>query len=414
MNKNMFILSRKKDYFIILISVTIIFRLFISLLPSFELDESAYRIWSQRLVNIGFSNFYSREVFTNNPLGGLYAFWFMGIIKQNLFPSIDFLSHDFDFLLKIPANIADIFSGFLIYKIIKKRINERWAIIGFLLYVFNPAIFFNSSVWGQYDGLSTVFLILGTYLLLTKRLPSLSVISFTISWAIKPQTIAFLPIVILFFLHSYPFGKNIRFLIISFITALIVYVPFFPSNPLSGIIYVNFGSANLFNCTSCFAFNFWGIFGNWQDDRISFLHMPLIYWGVLLYLLTLLIIAFRKNISKFYTEPTFYLLATIFITGFFTFLTRMHERYIFSALPFLLLSFILLRSKILGLMFFLISFLNFINLYLPYAYYNKYLNLNSTLTYFLLNNFKLFSLAFTFCFLVLLYFYRKLKFKKYD
>lgn len=398
----------------ILVTISILFRLSFMTLPSFELDESAYRIWTQRLVSLGFSNFYSKDMFTNNPLGGLYAFWFMGLLKQILFPGIDFLSKNFDIFLKIPANVADIFSGFLIYKIIRKRINERWAIIGFLLFVFNPAIFFNSSVWGQYDGLSTVFLILGTYLLLTKEVPSLSVISFTISWAIKPQTIAFLPVVILFFLHSYSVRKNIHFLTLSFITALIIYFPFFPSNPLYGIFYVNFGSANLFNCTTCFAFNFWGIFGNWQDDRISFFYMPLIHWGILLYFLTLLIIIFRKNISKFYREPIFYLLATIYITGFFTFLTRMHERYIFSAIPFLLISFILLRSKMLGVMFFMISLLSFINLYLPYAYYNKYLNLNSTLTDFLLNNFKAFSLAFTFCFLVLLYFYHKLKITKYD
>lgn len=400
------ILKSFKINIYLLLLIAIFFRIELSLLPPFEYDQSLYRFWTKRLVELGPSNFYSDEVFTNNPLGFLYSFWIIGLLKKIFFTNIDFFSSEFDLLLKLPANIADILSGLIIFSIIKKSTGQKRALLGFGLYVFNPAIFFNSSIWGQNDGFATLFLLLAGYSILIRKLPELSSSFFALAWIVKPQTLAFTPLFSLIIVKLYPavrwFASSLFFLI----TALIVYLPFFPNNPLAGLFYVNINSSQLFNCTSCFAFNFWGMFGNWNNDLNQFLGIPLVIWGVILLSIFLLPFLFLKHSSL--KQPYAYLTIAISIMAFFTLLTRMHERYIFSILPFLLLASLLLKSRTLIFFYILISFLSLINLYLPYAYYNQHLKLPSYLTNLLLSNFQLLSAIVVLTFLLLYMYYFKI------
>lgn len=384
--------------------LAIILRLSLSTLPSFEYDMSAYRSWTQRLVEQGPANFYSSEVFTNNPLGYLYMFWVIGLIKNLFFQNINYLSHSFDFFLKLPANFADILSGFLIYKVIRKRLNNHWAIAGSALYIFNPAIFFNSSIWGQYDSFASLFLLLSTYSIIIKQNPEISLSLLAIAWTVKPQALALTPVFILLILRNYPPLRWLTSAIFLFITTITLYLPFFPNNPLGGLIYVNSNSAQLFNCTTCYAFNFWGIFGNWKDDSQLFFGIPVLIWGIILLLVSFIIIFFSKPLSVRLKPPHFYLTAAVSTMAFFTLLTRMHERYLFPLFSFLLLAAILLRSKILIGFYIFISIVHLLNLYLPYAYYN---NFPSRLLDILLPNFSLFSLISFLSFLLLIVYFIK-------
>lgn len=60
-------------------------RLLLSTLPPFEIDQIGWRAWSMRMVEVGPANFYSKEVFTDNPPGFLYVFWLVGSIKNLMF-----------------------------------------------------------------------------------------------------------------------------------------------------------------------------------------------------------------------------------------------------------------------------------------------------------------------------------------
>lgn len=390
------ILITKINLYILLI-VVLFFRLSLSLLPAFEPDQSAYRFWSKRLVEEGPVKFYSNDIFTNNPLGYLYIFWLVG-----------YFSSESDLLLKLPANIADILSGLIIFSIIKKRLNEKWALLGFSLFVFNPAIFFNSSIWGQYDGFATPFVLLSSYFIIIRKLPEVSSSFFALAWTVKPQALVLAPLLILNILRFYSAWRWLSSFVIFLVTALIIYLPFFPTNPLQGLFYVNINSAQLFNCTSCFAFNFWGIFGNWHNDLNQLLSLPLVIWGMIILAIFLLPFLFLK--SLIFKSPYVYLTAAVSIMAFFTFLTRMHERYLFYIFPFLLLAALLLKSRVLIFFYLLISLLSTLNLYLPYAYYNKHLNLPSSLTKLLLSNFEILSLIMVLTFLSLyLYYFKVIK-----
>lgn len=390
-----------------LIIIALVIRIMISTLPSFEYDESAYRFWSQRLVELGPAHFYSAQVFTNNPLGGLYAFWITGLVKNAFIPHLSFFSREYDILLKLPANIADIITGFIIYLLVKRKVSERWAIIGFLMYVFNPALMFNSSIWGQYDGLSTLFLLIATYTILITKIPELSALAFATAWAIKPQTIFFAPLLmILIFLTKKPI-RWITCILTFLITLSIIYLPFFPANPISGIIYVNKGSASLFNCTTCFTLNFWGIFGNWQNDMQIFIGIPLVVWGIILLLIPTIGILFLKPFSFKFKPPYFYFTTAIFIAASVMLLTRMHERYLFPFFPFLLLAAITLKSRILIYFYILMSALHLLNLYIPYTYYNNLSKIMSLPVNNLVENFNYLSLMSFLSFVLLFIYYLK-------
>lgn len=411
-------ISTKTDLILLLIIlIAILSRLGLSLLPAFEIDQSAYRYFSAKLTNVSIEKFYSPKDTNLNSLGYFYPLWVIGLIKNNFFPDINFFSRGYDVLLRIPANLTDITTGLLIYFLVKKRLSKNWGTLGFLMYVFNPAIFFNSSIWGQYDSISTFFLLLALCAIMKKN-TLLMASFFAIALTFKPQAIFFTPIAAIITLTT---TKPKQWLVafFSFIfTTLFVYLPFFPKNPFYGIYFVNSNLVNTFNCTSCFAFNFWGIFGNWQNDLAFFMGISKIYWGIVLLILSLFLFFLIKPIKIKFQSPYIFLMTALSIMASYTFLTRMHERYFFAFFPFLLLAAILLKSKILTYFYFFMSILHFLNLYYVYIYYNVFaLHLpnvlfNSFLYEFVEKNFKNLSLVSTLAFLCATLIIGKFSFEK--
>jgi len=56
----------------------------------------------------------------------------------------------FTILLKMPAILADIATAFLIFLIVRKYGSFRLAFIAMISYAFNPAIIYNSAIWGRW------------------------------------------------------------------------------------------------------------------------------------------------------------------------------------------------------------------------------------------------------------------------
>lgn len=339
-------------------------------------------------------------MFTNNPLGILYFFWFIGFLKHTFLVNI-ITSSNIDIFLKLAANLSDLATGFLIYKVIKEKLNDKLGNIAALFYIFNPGLTFNSAIWGQYDSVAILFLVLSIYYCLIKKSPIICSIFFSLAWVTKPQSLELAPFLLFFFLRNF---RPIQWLysVLSFaITTAIIFLPFFPNNPLYGIYYVNFGSTNLFNCTTCNALNFWGIVGNWRSDIESFLNISFLNWGFILLLAFLVIIfSFRK-----FKGNILYFTISISMLAFFMLLTRMHERYLSYFFPFLLLSAIFLKSKILMSFYAFFSLVLILNLYLPYAYYNNLVKITNLPTQNLFENFRNFSLISFAGFVILFVYY---------
>lgn len=316
-------------------------------------------------------------------------------------------SSNIDIFLKLAANLSDLATGFLIYKIIKEKLNYKLGHIAALLYIFNPGLIFNSAIWGQYDSVAILFLVLSIYYCLIKKSPVVCSIFFSLAWITKPQSLELAPFLFFFFLRNFKPIQRLYALLSFLLVAVIAFIPFFPNNPLYGIYYVNLGSTNLFNCTTCNALNLWGIFGNWKNDLYSFLNIPLLYWGFILLSLFLVIIFSFKRLKENFN----YLTIAVSMLAFVMLLTRMHERYLSYFFPFLLISASLLKSKILIGFYVFFSLIFLLNLYIPYAYYNNLVKITNLPVKNLFENFSNLSLV-SFLGFILLFIYYSLHAKQ--
>lgn len=392
-----------------LLIIAFVVRMLFSLLPAFEIDQNDWRLWSLRMAHEGASHFYSQNIFTDYTPGFLYFLWLAGLIKASFLTNFSGNNLGYDLLLKLPANIADLLTSLIIY-LIAKKIDKKWAILGFLLYIFNPAIFFNSSIWGQFDSISTLLILSATLILVNKKIPEIAAVLVALALTIKPQAVFFIPAFSILFLLKINLRRLPSSLFVFITTFVITYIPFVSSNLVEQIIKINTQVGNVFKCTTCFAFNFWGLFGNWKNDTNILAGIPFTYWGIMLTSLSLIATLLLRPFRLKYHMPFIYLTISLSIISFYTFLTRMHERYLFPFFCFFLIAALLLRSRKLIYFYLLFSIISTFNLYLPYAYYNYvYTNISQPpFVNLLIANFKLLSLIFVISFVGLIWYSVKL------
>ena len=351
-----------KDRFFILSLLTgLLLRVLFSPIQGFKFDVDTWFAWAQRLNDLGFSNFYSDKVWTGYPPGFLYILYILGLIKD-LFKVNDFL---FYISLKFPSIIGELAIGAFAYKLIPEK-HKPWKKLALLFIVLNPAFIFNSAIFGQFDGLFTLFLILSVYYLSQKKL-ILSAALWSFSFLLKPQAILLCPVFLLFFLKNFSKNNIVNFLIPFVSVIFLGFLPFFPTNPIKGPVDIVFNLFGFYPYNSIFAYNIWGILGFWVLDNKSWLNITYQYWSYLLYILFWIIITifyYRNKISLIS-------LSTLAALSFFFLLTRMHERYLFPSLVFIIILACLKKSITLIILGTIYTLIHFLNLYYVYIYYNQ-------------------------------------------
>ncbi|MBI2019164.1 hypothetical protein HYS95_00655 [Candidatus Daviesbacteria bacterium] len=357
-----------KNKLLLLVTAGLIIRLIMAFLPGFKIDVDAWFAWAVRLNEVGFANFYSDSTWTNYTPGFLYILGVLGFLKKML------LINDrlFFLLLKIPAILAEIFLGIFIYQKILKK--SGWATVAFTMILFTPVFIFNSSVWGQIDGLLSLMLVLSVYFLIQKKL-ILSSVFWGLAFLIKPQATAILPVLALFLIKNLSIRNFLKVTIPASLTILLLSLPFFVNKPL-GIINLFTKMVSDYPYTSLFAYNLWGIVGFWIKDERLWNNLSYQNWGYILvggYLIILSYLYLKKRL-------TLYAVGALATLAFFFLPTRVHERYLYPALVFLVITATQLKSKILVMLTAILSLLHLLNLYQVYVYYNEiYSNVPKTL-----------------------------------
>lgn len=361
--------------------------------------------WAERLNQLSLSQFYSDQIWTNYTPGFLYFLAFLGFIKT--FFHIN--ANIFYLILKLPSIIAEMALGMFIYQIISKK-SIIWARVASILVLFNPAFIFNSSIWGQIDGLFSLLLMLSIYFLNRQKLMPASM-CLGLSFLIKPQAIAILPVFGLFLVKNPSMNKFFKLAIPALIAIFLLSLPFFITSPFLGLVQLFSKMSSDYPQTSLFAYNFWGAFGFWINDNtiwngLSYQQHGYIllasYWMIISYLY------FNRKLSL-------YAMATLSALGFFFLPTRVHERYLYPGIIFLAITIGFYKSRLLIILASLLSFIHFLNLYYVYVYYNElYFNLPKVLYHPLLYNFldsngKFLSAVSTVIFLLIIYVIKKLK-----
>ena len=331
-------------YFLVLVGL--ILRIIIApLIEGHPSDIACFKSWANLAASQGLLNFYKTDMFVDYPPGYIYILYVCGYIK-NLF-SLNFNSAAFVTLLKAPAILSDILFSIIIFRLGKKPLGVIVASILAVLYVFNPAVLFNSSIYGQIDSLFALLIFMALLFAFKDRLIIASVI-FAAALSVKPQALIFAPIGIYTLIEKTIQSKNLKtagLSILSMIlTFIVIILPFAIEQNFFWIFNLYGKTLSSYQYASVNAFNLFALLGanGVNENNILFLFSYKI-WGYISTIVIVVSSVFLFFKSRHKSKPFF--IAMLIMAAFFVLSSRMHERYIFPVLGLTLLNYIYTKDK---------------------------------------------------------------------
>ena len=327
-------------------------------------DMNCFSAWALRMAEVGPGKFYSPDVFTDYPPGYMYIMWIIGFIKK-LIPMGDTA---FGMLLKTPAIVADILTAAFLYNMSRRSLNNYASCVIAFFAVVNPAIYINSAMWGQVDSIFT-FLVLVCLHLIAERKLIQSFFVFALAVIVKPQALFYTPVILFAIAQEtvYPkvdikkLLKYIAWGVGAIVFALLLSAPFGVNKVLSQYV----GTLSSYQYKTVNAFNMWSMLGgNWEKlTTVSALVSTLAIIFSVLYAMKLFFCMNGRD-KYFYT-------AAVICIGVFVFATKMHERYCYPALVFLLAAVALKPNLLTFGLYTAVSALQFFNTASVFYFFNK-------------------------------------------
>ncbi len=325
-----------------------------------ETDMSCFIGWSDQLFNDGLRQFYLSEGFHDYPPGYVYVMYLLGAVKNLL----DLQGTGLQLFIKLPAIIANMVTGYMVYKIASKKFGNDVSAVFAALIVLNPAYILVSAMWGQVDSILTLFCLLAVYLTAEKRY-TLSYFMFAIAVLIKPQALFFTPVLIYGIIdfarsEEYTKEKLIKILLSGVAAVAFMFVAFMPfgNDPIHGIsVIINQYVETLasYPYMTVNAFNIYGAIGkNWTGLTTA--------GSIIGYCLIGVVVAYSAYVFfKSKSPDKYYISAFILVFGTFMLSVKMHERYAFPGMAMLMLALIAVPNTRRFLMFGLFSLSQFFN-----------------------------------------------------
>lgn len=340
--------------------------------------------WGNTVYKYGTVDFYERDDWDysspNQPpltilmLGGLVTAWhfindFFWYLNNSfkIFPSVIIWWWEqtgMILLMKLPSIIADVVIGIIIYKyLLFKKFNKKNALIISSIWLFNPIVWYNSSVWGQTDSIVNLFGILSVIFLLQRKL-IYSFVFYTLSVLFKGSLLYFAPLLLaVAIFQNYKIKHWFKTFFICLFVVVSISVWFYPK------VDIIFWLFNLFlnkfipgeiGYLTANAFNFWWIIDSGMTlDSNSYIGIPARIWGFLIPSFVLVLFTYKLKIKI--SDKVLFSAFTVVAFTVFLFMTRIHERYLYPFFPYatLLLAFI----PNLWLLYLTVSFIHLLNLY---------------------------------------------------
>ena len=369
---------------LIFIFIAILIRIFLAIFllqPGYKENDDLirYKDWGKISSQSGLSESYNLKHITfggyanNQPPGTTYVDFAIYSIYQTVSheaPSIQ--SKNYSLFLKLPSILADLIIGFLIYFCVYKyQAKKKHALLAMSLFIFNPVVIYNSTVWGQTDAINNLFLYCSLLLLLSRKY-FLTIFTFFLCVYIKLSLLPLLPLVLFLTLKEtgYNYKKIFTFTVTSIIALLLFTLPV-SNSPLIWVInFLKQNSSGELQHITNYAFNFWSLIFNPDSFALVPLSSNLVFgislnaWAYLIFFLVLIpplmYIIKNKTLSAFQVFGIYALITF----SMFLFLPRMHERYLYPLFP-LFATYIGLKGKY-YLEFLLATLLNFIGLYVTW------------------------------------------------
>ena len=358
---------RTNRSFIYLLIVFAAIRLVLALFtPGHEFDMLAFRAWVHIIQDKGVLMIYPlsaimppviiRPVYPYPPI---IAYIFSAIVQTF---SLNALSDTVvTFLLKLPPIMADLALGCITFTAIKRWKGYKAGLAASVLSMSNVV---TSSIWGQYDSLVALFMILAALFVVEREQIELGWLFAALAVCTKETALPFIPALLLVSIRQRKWFSTLLGLGVFSFAIVAVWTPFLLQGYSldfalwqSGLGLVsNTGAfspaSSEMTSTTVSAMNIWILIGLLKDgippktsyvgavrdnQPNQFLFLNYFQLGIILFSIFYLIVlySFRKASSSQSLMLRFGLLMLIF----YMFPTRMHERYLHLALPFLVLAY---------------------------------------------------------------------------
>lgn len=372
----------------IILITALILRIILLVISSWHPDLLNHIDWGSRFLNLGpqkiYENIFWGVSWLNQPLGTILLFGFCAFLKNIIFAFFQFLNQNIPlfpsllmpiletnlhaWMVKIPFILADIGLGFLIYKIVL-QFKPKFATLAAIVFLFNPVLIYNSTIWGQTDSLINLLAISGIYFTFQKKY-FWGIWLFLLGFLFKMSLIIYLPIFGLLLIKRIKDFKKFIIPIISFIIFVyLIAIPFTLDgfNPFRWLwyMYTNRVLVRQGSMLNGNAFNLWSlIFGidlsKSEFTKIFGLSYQLI--GRSFYILSLIPI-WLKFVKNKLTLPNLFTALVLSAFGCFIFMTNMHERYLYPVFPLISVLIFLPKTKFTLKELIGLSLIHFLNLY---------------------------------------------------
>ena len=318
-------------------------------------DIGCFKGWAVFAYEHGPSNFYTSGMFADYPPGYMYVLYVLGWIR-NIF-DIDQSSALFTLIIKMPSFIAETVTALIAYNIGKKHVGRTFGLLAGALIIFNPAMFFNSSVWGQIDAVFMLFILL-TLIYLKKDNYLMGALFYALAMLIKPQAIMFAPVIGLVYIYAYFKKGNIKKALLGTFAGAVIFagVIFLASLPFRGsqqpfwIIGKYAAATQTYQYASLNAFNIYALLGYNFGPLDPYILAKVNVFGasvnisvglIAIVVICALIIFLQWRSRK--QQPLFDLSAFL-ILSVFMLVHAMHERYIVPVCVLLIFSYLYTRD----------------------------------------------------------------------
>lgn len=300
-------------------------------LPGYSFDVGQFTRWALRIDAVGPAHFYGPgyAYAFDYPPGGIYLLWPFGSIGRALRLSSEHLR----IVIETPPLAADFLIGLTMFAYLRRSGRSpaiAWA--GMLLVALNPALLFDTVVWGQTDSevtslmwLATVVALEGEYVLAAAVL-ALAVL-------VKPHALILIPLLACWLWRKDGVARLWAPIAAFVVTTAVAVAPFAMGHPWDWLPRFYSEGMAAYRETSVNAFNLMAIVGGLrQPESATVIGVSGFTLGMALVLavLALSCVQVWRNPSR----QRLILAAFIALFGEFLFGPRMHERYLYPAIVF--------------------------------------------------------------------------------
>ena len=308
-------------------------RLFLGYSESgYQIDMDTFKAWARIVNEVGFSQIYRQDIFLDYPPGYLYVL--RGLEQLRLLLGLDASSQAFTLVMKLPSLLADLGCAGALLWVGKRRLGEKPGLLLAGAYLFCPAVLVNSAQWGQADSFCTAILLLSVALLYCGQYEA-SALLYGVSVACKPQMLIFAPLYLFFVIRERKWLRLVTGILCGVGALLLTALPFTTNFHFQWLWTEYTSTLNYYDYYSVNAYNFWALLGkNWEMLPQDALGKWLLTLGAPVLATAgcgALLLGSKRRDAVFFAPAL--LMGVMYLFG-----VKMHERYLFPALLFLLLS----------------------------------------------------------------------------